>query len=203
MRASVADVDATWVRLFAGWGYTTAPSAYVVLPGPGESVLSCGQQTDDTTMQYCSTDDTITFSQAAAQQMWEGTYNRQQVAGNGAMSVSLFLAHEYGHNLEYELGLGGDSSAHDAAARERGADCFAGVWAQDAAERGLLSDTDVAAAYASMDLAAEHPEKQIADGIHGSAAQRQQAYEVGATQGARACVTTYLAQQGTTTSQVA
>jgi predicted metalloprotease len=197
LKASIADVDATWVRMFAGWGYATVPAAYVVFPAPGESVLSCGAASKDTTMEYCPSTDTITFSQEAATRLWQGDVNGRHADGSGAMSVSLLLAHEYGHNIESELGLLGDGSLHDNAADERGADCFAGVWAQDAAARGMLSDADVSAAYAGLDLAAEHPEVGVSDnGIHGTTQDRQQAYEIGAEQGAKACVDTYLSAQG-------
>jgi predicted metalloprotease len=188
LASSFADIDATWVRIFSQIGLPT-PTVATVWPMPGESVKGQCGDSSDTTMMYCTTDDTITFSQQIATGMWLGSINNMTNATHGDMGVTLLLAHEYGHNIETEIGKW---TGQTEAARERGADCFAGVWAADATQRGILDSGDLTEGYAALDLAAEHPELGVQDNVHGSAQQRIEAFEVGRTAGIRACIETYL-----------
>jgi predicted metalloprotease len=185
LTASIYDVASTWTRLFQSWNYT-GPTAFFQFPEPGVVLSSCGE-TDDSTFAYCPGDDTITINQEAARQLWLGHRGDLTNAGLGDMSIALFVAHEYGHNIEAELDRLNNVTAAQA---ERGADCFAGVWAQDAAARGILEAGDLNEALSGLDLVAEHP--GMTDGIHGTPEERQGAFRVGYEQNARACVTTYL-----------
>ena len=187
LTASLYDVHNFWSRSFRGWGFK-APTVRFQFPAKGEVRQSCGA-TNDSTMQYCSGDDTITFSQEVARNLWLGTYGKYTIKGTDDMSVSVLVAHEYGHNIEQELGW---LSRITAAQGERGADCLAGVWARDAYARGILDDGDVNEALQAMDLLAEHP-GQSDNGVHGTPAQRQQAFRTGwSSNSAANCVYTYL-----------
>jgi predicted metalloprotease len=186
LTASLYDVHNTWSRLFKGWNYK-APTITFQFPVKGEVLNSCGP-TNDMTFQYCITDDTLTISQEGARNLWLGSYGNYTIKGTDDMSVSVLVAHEYGHNVEAELGLW---DGRTGAQKERGADCFAGVWAKDASDRGILDDGDINEGLQALDLLAEHP-GQSDNGLHGTPEERKAAFTVGYSQGARACVTTYL-----------
>ncbi|MEO6714040.1 MAG: neutral zinc metallopeptidase, partial [Mycobacteriales bacterium] len=192
MDASLDDVHATWVRLFAARNWRE-PSVSYLWPSRGESYRhnnACGTS-DDTALYYCPNDDTIVISQIKATALWEGnTANgRLTIKGTGDMSVSLFIAHEYGHNVANEFGF----KISDAL-QERLADCFAGVWAVDAARRGILEEGDVLEAWQVLDLLAEHAELGVSDnGVHGTPADRQKAFTTGWEGGLDSCTTAYAA----------
>jgi predicted metalloprotease len=190
LTSSLDDVDAFWSKSFAGWGLPEPQITYD-WTDPGESVyIPCGgEMSNDWTAEYCSANDTITVSKAAAANFWNGKTFAYSNGGEGDMTVAIMVAHEYGHNLEQELGWLDKISQ---AAAERGADCFAGVWAADAAQRGILDQGDLGEASQAMDLFAEHGAQS--DGIHGSTAERQAALNLGFTSGAAACVNAYFVQ---------
>ena len=190
LTASLNDVDAFWSKSFAAWGMPEPQITYD-WTDPGESVyIPCGgEMSGDWTAEYCSANDTITVSKEAAANFWNGKTFAYSNGGEGDMTVAVMVAHEYGHNLEQELGWLDKISQ---AAAERGADCFAGVWAADAAARGILDQGDLGEASQAMDLFAEHDGQT--DGIHGTTAERQAALNLGYTSGAAACVNTYFVQ---------
>jgi len=188
----LVDVDAYWTQEFEAWGYTNLPAVKYSFPAAGEELVTeCSTPIDATTMQYCPTDDTLTIHQDAAYALSQGlsTNGLQNSTAAGDMGVAVVVAHEYGHNLWFELGLFDYSTD---AQKERGADCLAGVWTADAANRGLLEAGDMEEAGAALDLLAEHPDLGVSDnGVHGTAAERQQAFTIGYQQGAAACVQSY------------
>ena len=192
MDASIDDVHATWARLFAARNWRE-PSVSYLWPARGETYRhnnACGTS-DDTALYYCPNDDTIVISQIKATALWEGnTANgRSTITGTGDMSVSLFIAHEYGHNIAHEFAFKISDARH-----ERLADCFAGVWAVDAARRGILEEGDVMEAWQVLDLLAEHPELGVSDnGVHGTPADRQKAFTTGWEGGIDGCTTAYAA----------
>jgi len=183
--ASYADVWRTFRTKFNARGLAT-PNVRRYWPAPGERVrTSCGVS-DDTSFFYCGADDTIVISQAGARDLWNGRSGRLSITGTGDMSVSLFVAHEFGHNLVAELGY-----RPSAAMNERAADCFAGVWAADAGRRGILEQGDVMEAWQALDLFAEHA-GQSDNGVHGTPAMRQRAFSIGWYYGINGCTSTYL-----------
>jgi predicted metalloprotease len=57
--------------------------------------------------------------------------------------VAYVLAHEYAHNLQYELGVFDNSVGESAKPYELQADCFAGTWAHSVYEQGDLQPGDL------------------------------------------------------------
>ncbi len=135
---------ATWGSLDQIWAEVLPAQADVKFTKPqmeifrGDTNTGCGYATSDTGPFYCPRDTTAYLDVS----FFDGL---SRLGGNdGPLAQEYATAHEYGHhiqNLEGTLGLsdyknpGQDSAA---VALELQADCYAGIWANKAAERGVL-----------------------------------------------------------------
>jgi predicted metalloprotease len=61
----------------------------------------------------------------------------------GDFGVPYVVAHEYGHNLQHELGLFTVGAANSTKPFELQADCMAGAWGNSVYEQGLLEPGDI------------------------------------------------------------
>ena len=90
----------------------------------------------------------------------------------GDFAVAYIVAHEYGHQIQDELGL--FDQQIPTAALELQADCFAGAWANSADQENRVEDEDVQealdAALAVGDFDTANP------GHHGTPEQRSEAW---------------------------
>ena len=96
----------------------------------------------------------------------------------GDFSVAYIVAHEYGHEVQDELGLFDTNGGQlPTMAFELQADCYAGTWANSASQEGQLEDGDVQealdAALAVGDFDTVNPSH------HGTPEQREQAWKTG------------------------
>jgi len=174
----VQDAASVWSWYYQQWGYQTGSAVRYSFPLAGQQVVTgCGDTTNDTTMEYCSNDDTIYFSQALATRLWDGSYlgpDKWQGKG-GDFAVATMLAHEYGHNVQAELGI--SNSTYGVAKHEQHADCFSGAFAHVAYYQGILDANDVAegitTAYVVGDSWFDNP------GHHGTPDERMAAWKLG------------------------
>jgi hypothetical protein len=195
------DVDTYWTQEFKDAGLSEPRVSYDWIPA-GETASSvCGDengQLGDSAAAYCPGDDTIYISQKFATEIYNGQLD-QSLPGSaqgygdasGDMAVAYIVAHEYGHEVQDELGLFdkyGDQLP--TMAFELQADCYAGTWANYENQQGRLEDGDVDealnAALAVGDFDASNP------GHHGTPEQRKAAWETGFDQGDPSACDTYL-----------
>jgi predicted metalloprotease len=145
----LGEIDRYWTRTFEASGLPEPRVRYHWV-APGRTVLSgCGHPADDRAAFYCPADDTIFVAQQFAADLYNGVARDLpgESAGfgraRGDFAVAYVLAHEYAHNLQYELGVFDNSTGASAKPFELQADCFAGAWAHSVFEAGLLQPGDL------------------------------------------------------------
>jgi hypothetical protein len=188
LTAVTKDVDAYWTKQFKDAGLPEPRVAYDWIPAGQTAASACGDENGtlgDSAAAYCRQDDTIYISQAFATEIYDGALD-QALPGSsqgygrtmGDFAVAYIVAHEYGHEVQDELGLfdkyGGQLPTMNF---ELQADCFAGTWAKSAQQAGHLANGDVQealdAALAVGDFDTE------AAGHHGTPEQRADAWKTG------------------------
>ncbi len=174
----IDDADRYWTSILTGSGFAE-PQVKVLLPMPGAVERTACSATDDRSMYYCPTDDTIVFSQQLAIDLWNGHYrgpDGQTIDGPGGdMAPALMVAHEFAHSIQSELGI--RTAQYTVPRIEKHADCWAGVWARNAGERGLLDPGDVQEAVNTAFLVGDS--QFTSDQHHGTSAERIAAFQTG------------------------
>ena len=201
LTAVTTDVDAYWTKAFRDANLPEPKVGYTWIPA-GETVASaCGDEDGtlgDTAAAYCPGDDTIYISQEFATNIYNGALDpalpgSSQGYGRtiGDFSVAYIVAHEYGHQIQDELGAFEKYGQQlPTMAFELQADCYAGTWAKSAYDENRLEDGDVQealdAALAVGDFAADDP------GHNGTPEQREAAWTRGFEAGDPASCSQYL-----------
>jgi predicted metalloprotease len=186
-------VDAFWTQVFRNSGIPEPFVRYNWLR-PGESVQPwcSGGRTDDETAMYCGDprDDTIYISQQMAINFWKGFVNRRRArVYPGAFGLTYVVAHEYGHNIQTELGIRVTRSTVEGL--ELQADCLAGVFANSEYYAGVLDAGDVNRAITLADLIGDYNFTNPQH--HGTPAERVAAWKLGYNTGEPdRCRNTYL-----------
>jgi predicted metalloprotease len=172
------DVDAYWTNTFETAGLSEPRVSYGWIPAGRTAMSACGPL-DDSAAAYCPGDDTIYISEQFASDIYNGALD-QALPGSsqgfgrtyGDFAVAYIVAHEYGHQIQDELGLFDGQTP--TVSLELQADCFAGTWANSAAGENRVQDEDVQealdAALAVGDFDTANP------GHHGTPEQRREAW---------------------------
>ena len=201
LTAATTDVDAYWTKVFEVSGLTEPKVSYAWIP-PGQTAASaCGGESGtlgDSAAAYCPGDDTIYISQQFAADIYEGALDHALPGSSqgygrtaGDFAVAYIVAHEYGHQVQDELGLFDTYSERvPTMAFELQADCFAGTWAHSAAQEDRLEEGDLQEALDAVlavgDFNAGDP------GHHGTPEQREEAWRNGFDSGDPASCDRYL-----------
>jgi predicted metalloprotease len=188
------DVDAYWTRTFEDSGLPEPRVSYAWIPAGQAASSACGPL-GDSAAAYCSADDAIYISEQFATDIYNGTLD-QVLPGSsqgfgrtyGDFAVAYIVAHEYGHQIQDELGL--FDQQIPTVALELQADCYAGAWANSADRENRVEDEDVQealdAALAVGDFDTANP------GHHGTPQQRAEAWNSGFESGDPSACSAYL-----------
>ena len=182
------DVDTYWTSVFEDAGLPEPRVGYAWIPAGQTAASACdgdGGTMGDSAAAYCSADDTIYISEKFASDIYSGALDQalpgssQGYGGTvGDFAVAYIVAHEYGHQIQEELGLYQQyGNQVPTSSFELQADCYAGTWANSAYQDNRLDDGDVQealdAALAVGDFNANDPRH------HGTPEQRAEAWNAG------------------------
>lgn len=195
------DVDAYWETVFKDSGLQQPRVSYAWIPAGQTAASACGDESGtlgDSAAAYCPGDDTIYISQKFATDIYDGTLDHALPGSSqgygrtaGDFAVAYIVAHEYGHQVQDELGLFEKYGQQvPTMAFELQADCYAGTWAHSASAQHRLEDGDVQealdAALAVGDFDASNPAH------HGTPEQREAAWRTGFDSGDPSTCSRYL-----------
>ena len=194
------DVQKTWAGIFAAQGKTYRHAKLVLYRGATYS--GCGTARAATGPFYCPADEKVYIDL----DFWD---ELKKFGGSTAdFAQSYVVAHELGHHVQKLLGTEAkvqrlsqqepSERLHLSVDTELQADCYAGVWAHSAEQRGIVQTGDVAAALsAAAAVGDDHLEKMSGRAVtpetwtHGSSAQREHWFNAGLQGGEISSCNTY------------
>jgi predicted metalloprotease len=194
------DVQKTWTGIFQQEGKTYRHAKLVLYRGSTYS--GCGTAQAATGPFYCPEDQKVYIDL----DFWD---ELRKFGGSTAdFAQAYVIAHELGHHVQYLLGTEqkvrrleqqepGERN-HISVEVELQADCYAGVWAHSAQERGIVQTGDVAAALsAAAAVGDDHLQQMSGRAVspeswtHGSSAQREKWFNTGLSSGDPASCSTF------------
>jgi predicted metalloprotease len=194
------DVQKFWTQEFQKEGWPPYRHAKLVLFS-GATYSGCGSAQAATGPFYCPEDNKVYIDLT----FWN---ELRQFGGSTAdFAQSYVLAHELGHHVQFLLGTEQKVQRLDqqdpadankvSVSVELQADCYGGVWAHSAQQRGIVDPGDIDAALSAVSAVGDDHLQQMSGRAvspetwtHGSSAQREQWFKTGFTTGdPKACDT--------------
>ena len=194
------DVQKTWTGIFQKEGKQYRHAKLVLFRGATYS--GCGTARAATGPFYCPADEKVYIDL----DFWN---ELKRFGGSTAEFAQAYvIAHELGHHVQKLLGTEAkvqrltqqqpSQRNHLSVDTELQADCYAGVWAHSAQQRGIVQNGDVAAALsAAAAVGDDHLQKMSGRAIspeswtHGSSAQREKWFNAGLSGGDPASCNTF------------
>lgn len=191
VRVVLGETENTWTRIFQAHGEQYQPPKLVLFNGQVQS--GCGGATAASGPFYCPVDGKVYLDLTFFQEL------QQRFGADGDFARAYVIAHEVGHHVQ---NLTGTTSKMEAARRrgtptegatglsvrlELQADCYAGVWANDAQQRlNWLDPGDLEKALNAANAIGDDRLQRQAQGhvvpdsfTHGSSAQRVKWFRTG------------------------
>ena len=185
----LADTEDTWTQIFADGGGRYQVPTLVLFTGQTQS--ACGFASAASGPFYCPGDRKVYIDLAFYREL------RDRFHAPGDFAQAYVIAHEVGHHVQNLLGIlpkvtdqqqqVSKTAANQLQVRvELQADCFAGIWAHEADQKGILDVGDIDEALnAAAQIGDDTLQKQsqgyvVPDSFtHGSAAQRSRWFKQG------------------------
>ena len=189
----LADTEDTWSEIFANGGNRYQAPTLVLFKG--ETSSACGYASAASGPFYCPGDRKVYIDLAFYQEL------RDRFHAPGDFAQAYVIAHEVGHHVQNLLGIlskvnaqqrqAGQSQANQLQVRtELQADCFAGVWAHAADQKGIIEVGDIDEALNAASQIGDDTLQKKSQGTvvpdsftHGTAAQRSGWFKRGYTAG--------------------
>ncbi len=180
----IRNVDTYWTETLTRAGQPEPRVGFVVIPDGRAARTGCQVVADETAAFYCTGDDTIYIAEQLASDLWRGINDDfpGQRAGYGRavgdFGLAYVVAHEYAHNVQYELGFyelqprGGGVRAF-----ELQADCMAGLWGNSVYRAGRIKPGDVEEAMSTALAAGDFDYNN--EQHHGTPEERRSAWLLG------------------------
>ncbi|WP_263408611.1 KPN_02809 family neutral zinc metallopeptidase [Terriglobus tenax] len=194
------DAQKTWEQIFTQQGKTYRHAKLVLFRDTTYS--GCGNAQSATGPFYCPVDQKVYIDLS----FW----NELQRFGGGTsdFAEAYVITHEIGHHVQRLLGIESNvqrlmyarpqQRSQLSVALELQADCFAGIWAHSAEQRGHVHTSDIADGMkAAAAVGDDHLQKMAGRAVsperftHGSSAQRQQWLERGLESGSMGACNTF------------
>lgn len=186
------DTESVWTKILSGEGGPYQPPKLVLFRDAVQS--ACGFAEAATGPFYCPGDEKVYVDLSFFDEL------RRRFGAPGDFAQAYVLAHEIGHHVQNLLGVErqvrqiqrqNPSRQNELSVRmELQADCFAGVWANSTAQRGLLDAGDVEEALKAASAVGDDHIQQMTRGrvspetfTHGSSEQRMEWFQRGMQSG--------------------
>jgi predicted metalloprotease len=194
------DVQKTWESAFGGAGSRYRPANLVLFRDGTQSACGVGQAAMGPF--YCPIDEKVYLDLSFFSEL------DRRFGAPGDFAQAYVIAHELGHHIQHQLGM--DARVRDvqrdnpevanqmSVRLELQADCYAGVWAHSAAERGKLETGDIEEGLGAASAVGDDRIQQRTQGgvnvdsfTHGSAQQRAEWFRRGFESGRSSACDTF------------
>ena len=184
MTEVLKSVDGYWTETFRASGLEPPRVRYAWIPRGRSALTGCQVVANGDAAFFCPADDTIYIAERFASDVYHGIGDRfpgeQAGAGNavGEFGLAYVVAHEYAHNVQFELGFYELQRPGDGVkAFELQADCMAGLWGNAVYRAGRYDDRDVEEAISTAQAAGDFDYGNAQH--HGTPDERRQAWLAG------------------------